>query len=618
VAARSQRPRVSDAAQHVRHRDLAGVKLEHVRVDTRALAPTWCDSLVRLLDERFGPLASERTHALVLPIGIDPTLPRAVLVLRTIAEEAEPEKCLPTEADTSFLALLGRHVAVALENAVLLFRTAESEMRVRTILERMPEAIFVVRDGVVLWANAQAARALGAFGSEAIIGMRYASLVHPEDRLVFEYAARRALDLGVHPVRKRLLRSNGDFILADVVLVPMSFDDAPALLLVATDRTEQETMRSQLAQTERLASVGTLAAGVAHEINNPLAYVMLSLERLAKRTQGTDEETLATSALDGARRIRAIVQDLKTFARPDADRREPVRLVDVVRTVLTMTAHETRYRASVECNVDSSLFVRGDAGRIAQVFLNLVLNAAQAIGDGGPDCHRIVIGAERSGDQVLATVSDTGRGISQADIARIFDPFFTTKEATVGSGLGLSISRSIIEAHGGRIDATSEVGRGTTVRVVLPASAESKTGTPHEGMLRPQLGRRLRVLVVDDEPVLCLLVEQLLSPQHEVVVFGNGRDARDHLAGDVTYDVILCDVMMPDVTGVDLHAFLASTRPELAGCLAFVTGGAFKPRTRALVERTGRPVLDKPFRREDLLALVDRIASSKPVASGGG
>ena len=488
-------------------------------------------------------------------------------------------------------------------------RLAQQKGLLETIVQSMQEGLLVLDAGGSLTFANSAAESLLGFELQMSAGqplervLRGIDLPSLLESTVPAGSRLRTREIEVAYPRRRVLES---------YVVPLA-EDTPGgggTVLILRDVTRDREQSAATLESERLNAIMLLAAGVAHEINNPLAYMMLSLERLARRTLGTEDETLASSALDGARRIRAIVQDLKTFARPDSDRREPVRLVDVVRTVLTMTAHETRYRARVDCDVESSIFVRGDAGRLAQVFLNLVLNAAHAIGDGGPDAHRIGISATTTDGEVTVAVTDTGGGIAQADIARIFDPFFTTKEASVGSGLGLSISRSIIEAHGGRIEATSEVGRGTTVRVTLPAASEARGPSSEEAIARPEASRRLRVLVIDDEPVLCLLVEQLLAPKHDVTVFGNGRDARAHLGGDVTYDVILCDVMMPDVSGVDLYAFLAEGRPELARVLAFVTGGAFKPRTRALVERTGRPVLDKPFRREELLALVERIASA--------
>ncbi|WNG61443.1 GAF domain-containing protein [Archangium gephyra] len=230
--------------------------------------------------------------------------------------------------------------------------------------------------------------------------------------------------------------------------------------------------QSQLLFADRLATIGQLAAGVVHEINNPLSFLLNNLA-LVKRGMGQSRPPEVTQALadvnEGAERVRLIVQDLKLLSSPDEMERGPVEVGKVVRSAVKLAAHEIRNRAHVVESLDEVPRVRGSEARLCQVFLNLLLNAAHAISPGQPEHNRIQVSArEVSGERVLVEVSDTGCGIPPELLERVFDPFFTTKPVGVGSGLGLSVCRRIIGAHGGELTVESEPGRGTTFQVFLP------------------------------------------------------------------------------------------------------------------------------------------------------
>ncbi len=295
-------------------------------------------------------------------------------------------------------------------------------------------------------------------------------------RGVFETGEPRSIEYAIDAYGTRRVYA------ADARLMPSAEDEAPRVTVMFRDVTERARMQMQLLETERLASFGLLAAGVAHEINNPLAYLLLNLERIQKRLRelagsAPDElvgELLAgvSIGLEGGRRVQAIVSDLRRFSRADAG--EPNLPIDVRRVLdfaVDMAGHEVNKRAKVIREFHDVPMVSASENRLIQVFLNLLVNAAQAIGDGAPDDNEIRI-VTRTDDRGRAVIEiyDTGEGMTAAVMQHIFEPFYTTKPAGVGTGLGLAICRDIAASLGGDIAVESEQGRGTVFRVLLPAA----------------------------------------------------------------------------------------------------------------------------------------------------
>jgi CheY-like chemotaxis protein/two-component sensor histidine kinase len=386
---------------------------------------------------------------------------------------------------------------------------------------------------------------------------------------------------------------------------------------VVEDLSEKKRLEAQLVLAERMASVGTLAAGVAHEINNPLAFVLSNLEfTIGELTRaGADGEVVRAleEAHNGADRVRAIVRDLKTFSRADDDAREPVDVRRVLQAAVGVAANELRHRARVAVDPGPVPPVLASEHRLGQVFLNLLINAAHAIPEGHPAEHvvRASTGTAEDGRAVVE-ISDTGSGIAPEILARIFDPFFTTKPVGVGTGLGLSICHGIVSALGGEIEVRTVVGAGTTFRVLLPPTARcDERGTPAAPPASP---RRGRVLVVDDEPLVARAMGRVLAA-HEVVVCGGARAALAELEREgEAFDVVICDLMMPEMTGMDLHAHLAAIAPALAERIVFVTGGAFTDRAREFLASVPNPQLEKPFDPSALRELVARLVAPRLVA----
>jgi signal transduction histidine kinase len=390
------------------------------------------------------------------------------------------------------------------------------------------------------------------------------------------------------------------------------------LIGIITDITAPRDLQAQLMVSDRMASVGTLAAGVAHEINNPLAAVMANLEFMSESLATMGPHPSATwllgefkepleEAREAAQMVRLIVRDLKIFSRSPAD--EPTGAVDVkaiMESSTRMAWNEIRHRAQLVKHYGVVPGVKANEARLGQVFLNLIVNAAQALPEGRAEHNEICVSTRLEGKRVIVEVSDTGAGIPPEIIGRIFDAFFTTKPVGVGTGLGLAICHRLVTDIGGELTVQSEVGRGTTFRVALPVAEEpeSKVAQPVEHV--PGTGRRGRILVVDDEQLVLQGVKRMLFKEHEVVAVRAAAEALALCAGGDKFDVILCDLMMPDMTGMDFHDELSRVAPHLLDRVIFMTGGAFTARAQQFLSETPKEHIEKPFRPANLRAIIQR------------
>ena len=403
-------------------------------------------------------------------------------------------------------------------------------------------------------------------------------------------------------------------------------DDAGVTLggvVVFRDVTQQRRLEERVARSERLAAIGKLSAGLAHEINNPLTYVLSNVifaiddlrelkdelhavsgrmsNALAQRVE--DITDALGDAREGSERVQRIVQDLRKFGRSDKAEPTVLELSEVLESAIRMTENIVRHHAQVRRHFGTTPFIEAAESQLGQVFINLLVNAAQAMGDGGADGKEIVVATHTdAAGRAVAEVRDSGPGIPPDILLRIFDPFFTTKDVGEGSGLGLSIAHSTVSSLGGEISVESRVGEGTTFRVTLPPAKyrDSKTTL---GEL-PASVRRGRVLVIDDEPAIGRIVSRVLQKEHDVLVLTDAREALTHIATGEVFDVVFCDLMMPELTGIDFFELLQETNPELARRVVFVTGGAFTPRTTEFLDHTSNATLSKPFEVEALKRIV--------------
>ena len=393
----------------------------------------------------------------------------------------------------------------------------------------------------------------------------------------------------------------------------------------ATARAERKKMREQLLISERMASVGMLSASVAHEINNPLAVVLGNLELILQRLEAPDGKRAGTGdtgaaallqeivqplqeAHEAAERVSHIVRDLKMFSRPsDAEQRGPLDVERVLESALRMASNEIRHRARLVRNYAKVPPVLGNEARLGQVFLNLIVNAAQAIPEGraGDNTVSLSVRPDENG-RIMVEVSDTGVGMSAEVEARIFDPFFTTKAEGVGTGLGLAICHSIVTQLNGEISVQSGPGHGTTFRVSLPA-AVAEVPSAGRPPAEPVGKRKGRILVVDDEPMLCATVERILAIDHDVTTVTSAKRALQLVETGERFDVILSDLMMPEMTGIDLHAAMQKVAPDLAVKMMFMTGGALSPRALAFLDQHANRSIDKPFKPAVLRQAVQEL-----------
>jgi CheY-like chemotaxis protein/two-component sensor histidine kinase len=318
---------------------------------------------------------------------------------------------------------------------------------------------------------------------------------------------------------------------------------------------------------------------------------------------------IVNDARDGAIRVSTIVRELRSLSRSDESSKGPITLEPVLASCIKMVGNELRHRARVVQDIAPDLpAVDGNASRIGQVFLNLLVNAAHAVPEGRADANSIRVRAFGEGKGVVVEISDTGVGIPPQLMSRIFDPFFTTKPIGQGTGLGLAISHEIVRSLGGSISVESTLGVGTTFRVVLPAAARSSSAAD-PGAAPRRMPSDIRVLLIDDEAAVGRAICALLAPEIEVTHVTRAVDALERLDAGDRYDVVLCDLMMPDMSGIELFVELRAKHPALARKVVFLTGGAFTEQASEFLSRTEHPPIEKPFTEAALRAAIDRITS---------
>jgi two-component system, cell cycle sensor histidine kinase and response regulator CckA len=381
---------------------------------------------------------------------------------------------------------------------------------------------------------------------------------------------------------------------------------------------------SRRSSAQRMASLGRLAAGVAHEINNPLTYVLTSMELLERALTELSAlprggarmgellesaQSVLCNARHGVERIRGIVKDLGTFSRAVPDCRRPVDVEAVLDSALALTWNELRHRLRVVKSFSRVPLLLGDENRLTQVFVNLFLTAAQAMPPDGQGVLRISTAS--GGDRVRVCVEDDGVGIASEDLPHVFEPFFAAKAGGGAAGLDLAICRKIVTALGGTITVTRVPEAGTRFTVTLLAvGADEVAAAGNQARSRERVTNRARILIIDDEPLLGQTLRFAFQDRHDVEVAASGREAIDRLASDAAFDLILCDLMMPDVSGEHVFLAVSERSPRLLPRFVFMTGGAFTEQAQDFLARFGGRHLEKPFNIDE----VEQLLSELPAA----
>jgi PAS domain S-box-containing protein len=495
-----------------------------------------------------------------------------------------------------------------------------SDETLRMVMDSAPDAIAILRGPTVLYMNLPGVRMLGFEGRSDVIGHSLAEWLEPEEfrvaagRIAEVMRTSRPNELNQYRVHRR----DGSIAIVEAASVPTTYEGSPAVLSFVRDISERKALERQVAESARLAALGRLSAGVAHELNNPLTNLVLAVEGL-RRTLERSAPSDAAAALAVARdRVDAIAQDLdrmvviarelRLFASPQANARRPVDLRGALQNALRAVrdSHPAAARVQVDLACDEVPAAEADPVRLEQVFVNLLTNAFDSLDESAATGQRVTIELRQAdGDAVEVHVRDQGPGIPAHMLERVFEPFFTTKSYGKGAGLGLAISRGIVQALGGSLDVKSAPGHGTTFTVRLPAWRRPLAGVQTTSL---PAEKHLRVLVVDDEAAMGRALAASLQ-EHQVVVARSAEEAMACLARDPAFDVILCDIVMPQTSGLDFHHSLEATHPDLSRKLVFMTGATLGGEGEPSLAALPAPVLEKPFDLGHLERMLEAAAA---------
>jgi len=495
--------------------------------------------------------------------------------------------------------LPGRHLITLRE--VTEHGDAEAVARLAAIVEVAQDAISGCDpDGRLNYWSPSAERVYGWTAAEAIGKPAAMLMVDPDDWTRIRDALHRGEVVRNEALRKR---KDGTRFHASVTVAPVMRDGVMVGASALTrDVSDKYLLEQQLALTDRLATAGTLAAGIAHEINNPLAVMIANLEHVAPALASDESmREVVADARVAAQRIAEIVRELRFLANPGDLSLKMLDVREVLASTVRIAAQEIRARAQLVTNYQPVPRVLANPARLGQVLVSLVVNASQAIAEGDSTHNEVTITTRTDAQgRAVVSVRDTGKGIAPEHVHRIFDPFFTTRPVGSGAGLGLAICHRLVTEMGGTIQVHSS-DRGSTFEVALPPAPEPIT-SPAPSDPTPRTGKR-KILVIDDEPIVGRAVRRVLQPVHDVTAVTSARAALDLLEQGERFDLILCDLMMPHMTGMELHDHLYAHAPAVAARMVFLTGGAFTPAARAFVERVANPCFEKPFDANQLREL---------------
>jgi PAS domain S-box-containing protein len=507
----------------------------------------------------------------------------------------------------------------ALQNAMRLYD--ESKAFNDTILENAMLAVITIADnGEIIGFNTAAEKVFGHARANTV-GREMAELIIPERYREAHYRGlKRFLDtresrvLGAK-LELSALRADGSEFPIEMTISVSYFDNKPYFTAFVSDLTDTRNTREELArqqealrQSEKLSAMGALLAGVAHELNNPLAILMGRAALLEGKISDPLVQKEVQRIRDAAERCGRIVRTFLSMARQKPSERKPVQLNNVVSGALELLGYSLRASGiKISTRLQANMpEVSIDGDQVGQILVNLLINAQQAL-DGANDHREILIETGRLPGQQYVRVSDNGPGVSDAVRERIFDPFFTTKVEGAGTGVGLSVSRSIAREHGGDLLLENDVD-GASFLLSLPAGDGSGRQESQAPLVSDEPQPGLALIIDDEKEMGELLADVLRSAGYQAVTVTDGRNALDWL-GSNTCDFIFCDIRMPDLDGPSVWRELRKQHPQLAKRTAFITGDTLSASIGPFLKETGQPCLEKPFTPEDVLALAADIES---------
>lgn len=504
---------------------------------------------------------------------------------------------------------------------------ARSEARFRSMVQNISEVFTLVDEQGVIHYQSPSVTVATGYSPDELIGRTMFDYIHPEDLVSFGDMVQRLLarEFKTSPlVSVRVHTRQGTYVWAEGYISDLRDDpDVASLVLNWRDVSEIRRLQKQLFMSDRLASIGTLAAGVAHEINNPLTYILTNLEYTLCEMKGlqpgnrtalfADITEALEEARDGAERVGNIVHDLGAFSRPETETSKPLDAQHVLQKTLNLARNEVRQKAAVHEDYEPIPLVCVNESRLGQVFLNLIVNAAQALPEVPAPENIIRISTRLGADgMVRISIADTGVGIPTDMHTKIFDPFFSTKPVGQGTGLGLSICHGLVEAMGGQLTVKSEEGKGSTFTVSLPACDAGLKAEDEPAESASIHSSRKRILIVDDEPMIRQAMERLLEDRFDISMAADGLEALDLMNESEDFDAILCDLLMPNMTGMELYENIRYANPAVADRFVFMTGGAFTAGAKAFIDMVTRPLLTKPFTDRELQRALATMTGENP------
>lgn len=552
-------------------------------------------------------------------------------------------------------------------------QSGPSADRYRALIEAADDAILVAdfASTMISEANPAACELLG-YGPTEFASIRAQNLFAAEDTEVLDlFEELERCERVWHPnVRAR--RKDGTTFWAELRAKVFESSGTKFVLFIVRDVTHRIDRESELARayqslkdaqakllhSGKLAAIGQIAGGVAHEVNNPATFILTNL-RVMRENVGVfrramsrlrrevldakvltpekqkaveqiigagdfesllrDTSEMVDDNLTGIERIASIVRDLRTFSRIEQDDVQEVAVNEIVDVACNLAYADIRHCARLVKELSKLPPVVAEPGKLAQVFTKLLVNAAHAIKEGSADENEIRVSTRLDGENIVIAVQDTGCGITKDALARIFEPFDATESREQGAGLGLSMCVDIVRMHGGSIDATSEEGRGSRFEVRLPRAKEGddpRRATSSVPVAVPQ-GEghvRARVLVIDDDVAVLRAYRRMLSQRHDVVLASGGAEGLRTLEKDEGFDVVLCDVMMPQLDGPMVYEALKERAPRLLEKVVFCSGGAFTPRAKEFLASIRNPFLSKPIDPVALESIIQKARARRAEA----